>query len=165
MPRLNNSEILESIRKQIGSDKLFHGNSFKKGNCSADISGVSENDRVVIDLDKVFPDGQQGMNQCECVIFYFDDTDNLIVVPIELKGGKNAEVEKAVEQLKGGTVYADNFTPSDTKTVLYPILFHNSLSRAEVRRLKHHQSRIQFHGKTYEVKTARCGSKLIDVIP
>ena len=30
MPRLNNSEILESIRKQIGSDKLFHGNSFKK---------------------------------------------------------------------------------------------------------------------------------------
>lgn len=162
---MNNSEILESIRKQIGSDKLFQGNTFKKGNCSVNISGVSEYDRVVIDIDKVFPDGQKGKNQCECVIFYIDDADIFIIIAIELKGGKNAEAEKAVEQLKGGIVYAVNYTPSNSRTFLYPILFHNSLSKAEVRRLKHSQSRIQFEGRSYEIRTARCGSKLINIIP
>ncbi len=161
---MNNSLILANIRLQVGEENLIIGNSFRKRNCSANLAGVAEVDRIVIDFDKVFPHGRHGENLCECVLFYIDDNDSLIVVPIELKGGKNAEAEKAVEQLRGGTKFADTCAPKDIATVVYPILFHNHLSKAEVRRLKQSRSRIQFHGKSYEVKTARCGSKLIDVI-
>ena len=89
----------------------------------------------------------------------------MVVIPIELKGGKNAEAAKAVEQLKGGAAYAAGYVPSRSKTVLVPFLFHNHLSRLEIKRLRNKQSRIQFKGKSYEIRTARCGSKLIDVIP
>ncbi len=149
---------------QVGEENLIIGNSFRRHNCSAHLAGVAEVDRIVVDLDKVFPHGKQGENLCECVIFYIDDKDNLVIVPIELKGGKNAEAKKAVEQLRGGTKYADTYAPKHISTVVYPILFHNQLNKAEVRRLKQSRSRIQFHGKSFEVKTARCGSKLIDVI-
>ncbi len=112
---MNRSEALENIRNQVGRKNLFYGNSFKRGNCSADLSGVSENDRVVVDLDKVYPHGQQDENQCECILFYFNAAANFVVVPIELKGGKNAEASKAVEQLKGGAAFAATFTPTRTK--------------------------------------------------
>ena len=162
---MNNSDILESIRIRVGTECLFNGNSLKRGNCSVNISGVSDKDRVVVDLDKVYPHGKQGGNLCECVLLFFDNSEILVVIPIELKGGKNAEAAKAVEQLKGGAAYAADYVPSRSKTVLVPFLFHNHLSRLEIKRLRNRQSRIQFAGKSYEIRTARCGSKLIDVIP
>ena len=97
---MNRSEILENIRDQIGEQNLFDGNSFRRGQCSVNLAGVSEDNRVVVDLDKVFPGGQEEENQCECVIFYFDTTANFVVVPMELKGGRNAEAVKSSKTVK-----------------------------------------------------------------
>lgn len=162
---MNRSKILEDIRDQIGRDNLFNGNSFRRGQCSVDLTGVSEGDRVVVDLDEVFPDGQEGESRCECVLFYFDDAENFVVVPIELKGGSNAEALKAVRQLKGGANFAAAYTPRGSESVCRPILFHNGISRAEVRQLSKSQSRVRFRGKSFEIKTARCGDKLVDILP
>lgn len=129
------------------------------------MSGVSENERVVVDLDKVFPHGKQGMNLCECVLLFFDRTNQFVVIPIELKGGKNAEAEKAVKQLKGGAAYAAAFVPNRSKTTLFALLFHNHLSKLEIRQLRKKQSNILFNGESYEIKTAHCGSKLVDLLP
>lgn len=164
-PRLNKSEILEDIRDQVGVDNLFEGNLFEEDECSADLTGVSESDRVVIDLDKVFPGGRWRQKQCECVIFYFDDAANFVVIPIELKGGKNAEAEKAVEQLEGGATYAANYTPIGPKYICYPVLFHSRISTAEIRQLKRNQPRVNFLGKCFEMRTQFCGEKLADVLP
>ncbi len=161
---MNKSEILEGIRDRIGKENLFGGNSFRRGRCSADLTGVSENDRVVVDLDKVFPSGQEGENQCECVLFYFDDAANFVVVPMELKGGSNAEAEKAVRQLKGGAAFAADYTPKGVKSICRPILFCKSISKAEYRQLKKPQSRVPFGGQPFEIKTARCGGKLAGVL-
>ena len=161
---MNKSEILEGIRDRIGKANLFGGNSFRRGRCSADLTAVSENDRVVVDLDKVFPSGQEGENQCECVLFYFDDTENFIVVPIELKGGGNVDASEAVEQLKAGAAFAIDYTPRSVKSVCCPVLFHNGISRAEVRQLSKSQSKVHFRGKSFEIKTARCGGKLANVL-
>ncbi len=128
------------------------------------MSGVSEIERIVVDLDKVFPHGKQGVNLCECVLLFFERTNQFVVIPIELKGGKNAEAAKAVEQLKGGAAYAEAFIPNKSKTTLFAFLFHNHLSKSEIRQLKKSQSRILFDGKSYEIKTARCGSKLADMM-
>lgn len=162
---MNRSEILEGIRNQIGEDNLFSGNSFRRGQCSADLTDVSEDDRIVVDLDKIFPDGQEGENQCECVVFYFDAAANFVVVPIELKGGKNAEATKSVKQLRGGADFATAYTPNGFKSICHPILFHNGLSRMEVRQLNKNQARVRFQGKLFEIKTARCGGKLVGVLP
>ena len=162
---MNKSEILENIRDQIGEQNLFDGNSFRRGQCSVNLAGVSEDNRVVVDLDKVFPGGQQEENQCECVIFYFDTTANFVVVPMELKGGRNAEAAKAVRQLKGGAAFASTYIPSGFKTICRPILFHSGINKTEVTQLKKPQSKVSFGGKSFEIKTARCGNKLADVLP
>lgn len=162
---MNRSEILEDIRGRIGTENLFDRNSFRRGRCSVDLTGVSENDRVVVDLDKVFPSGQQGRNQCECVLFYFDAVGNLIVVPIELKGGVSVDASQAAAQLKGGAAFAIDYIPNGVKSICHPILFCNGMSKAEYRQLKKKRSQVPFGGKSFEIKTARCGDKLADVLP
>ena len=87
-----------------------------------------------------------------------------MVVPIELKGGGNAEAEKAVRQLKGGAAFAGDYVPRGSKSTCHPILFHNGISRAEIRQLKNSQSKVHFRGSLFEIKTARCGGKLADVL-
>jgi hypothetical protein len=119
----------------------------------------------VVDLDKVFPSGQHGRNQCECVLFYFDDTGNFVVVPIELKGGSNVDASEAADQLKGGAAFAIDYIPSGVKSICRPILFCKGISTAEIKRLKKPQSKVSFGGKSFEIKTARCGDKLADVLP
>lgn len=161
---MNKSEILDDIRDQIGEGNLFNGNVFRRGQCSVDLTDISEGDRVVVDLDEVFPDGQEGESRCECVLFYFDNATNFVVVPMELKGGSNAEALKAVRQLKGGANFAAAYTPRGSESICRPILFHNGISKAEVRQLSKSQSRIHFRGKSFEIKTARCGGKLADVL-
>ena len=162
---MNKSEILEDIRNQIGEESLFEGNLFEEGECSVDLTGVSENDRVVVDLDKKFPGGRWRQRQCECILFYFDDVANFAVVPIELKGGKNTEVTKAVEQLKSGANFAAAYTPYNCKSICHPVLFHNGINRAEIRQLKNSRSKVHFRGNSFEIKTARCGGKLADMLP
>ena len=162
---MNRSEILDDIRDRIGKENLFGGNSFKRGRCSADLTGVSESDRVVVDLDKVFPSGQEGKNQCECVLFYFDDAGNFVVVPIELKGGGNVDASKVVRQLKGGAAFASTYIPSGYKSICRPVLFQNGINTAEIRQFKKPRSKVFFGGKSFEIKITTCGDKLADILP
>ena len=159
---MTKSEILEDIRNRVGKRNLFNGNSFRRGRCSADLTDLPVN-RVVVDLDKVFPTGQEGTNQCECVLFYFDTAANFVVVLIELKGGE-VDASEASKQLKSGAAFATTYTPSGSNCICHPVLFHNGISRAEVRQLSKNQSRVRFQGKSFEIKTARCGGKLADVL-
>ena len=161
---MNKSEILEGIRDRVGRGNLFNGNSFRRGRCSADLTDIPA-DRVVVDLDKRFPAGQQGSNQCECVLFYFDDVGNFVVVPIELKGGGSVDASEAAAQLKGGATFAINYTPRGVKNICHPILFCRSISTAEVKQFRKPQSKVPFGGKLFEIKTTRCGNKLADVLP
>lgn len=110
-------------------------------------------------------DGQERESRCECVLFYFDDMASFIVVPMELKGGSNAEALKTVQQLKGGANFAAAYTPRGSESICRPILFHNGISRVEVRQLSKSQSRVRFRGKSFEIKTARCGGRLANVLP
>ena len=162
---MNRSDILEGIRDQIGRENLFNGNAFTRRRCSVNLTGVSEDDRVVVDLDKVFPSGRIGENQCECILFYFDAATNFVVVPMELKGGRNAEAEKAIRQLKNGAAFADDYTPRDVRSICHPILFCQSINKLEYRQLKKPQSKVAFGGERFEIKTARCGDKLANVLP
>ena len=160
---MNKSEILENIRNGVGRENIFNGNSFKRGRCSADLTGVSEDARIVVDLDKVFPSGQMGNNQCECVLFYFDTAANFVVVPIELKGGE-VDTSEVVQQLRGGAAFAARYAPNTAK-ICRPVLFHNGIRAAEVKELNTSRSKVTFAGNSFEIKTTRCGGKLANVLP
>lgn len=163
---MSKSEILEDIRNQVGEDNLFNENLFVQGRCSVDLIDVSEDDRVVVDLDKLFPSGREGKKQCECILFCFDAASNFVAIPIELKGGRNTKVTKAIQQLKSGGQFADDYVPCGFKNICYPVLFHKRpLSTAEYRQLKKPKSRVPFGQGSFEIKTARCGGKLVDVLP
>ena len=163
---MKTSKILENIQNQVGNGNLFKGNLFEEGKCSADLTDVSENDRVVVDLDKLFPGGRMGKKQCECVLFYFDVATNFTIVPIELKGGRSNDVKKAIKQLKGGAAFAAAYIPSGFKTICHPRLFHKRpLHTSQYRLLRMPQSKVWFDGKSYHIKTARCGDRLADVLP
>lgn len=161
------SKVLENICNQVGKENLFYGNLFEENKCSVNLTGVSETDRVIVDLDKVFPGGQRGKKQCECVLFYIDAATNFIVVPIELKGGKNTETQKAVKQLKGGAAFAEKYLPSGYKCICRPLLFHkkNNMSTADFSYLKRKTSKVVLGGNSFEIKTAHCGAKLAKVLP
>lgn len=161
---MNKSEILEGIRDQTGKENLFEGNLFEEGKCSADLTGVSEDDRVVVNLDKVFPSGRDGKKQCECILFYFDAVARFVVVPIELKGGRRTKVAQAVQQLKSGADFANTYVPCGFKSVCRPVLFHRRpLSTAQYRKLRDPKSRVFLSGKPFWIKAARCGEKLVDL--
>lgn len=163
---MSKGEILEGIRKQVGEENLFNGNLLVQGKCSADLIGVSENDRVVVDLDELFPSGREEKKQCECIIFYFDAAANFIAVPVELKGGRNSKLSGAVQQLKSGAEFADDYVPCGFKNTCHPVLFcKRPFSTAAYRQLRKPESQVLFGGKLFEIKTARCGDKLADVLP
>ena len=162
---MNKSEILEDIRNQIGEENLFEENLFEEEGCSTNLTGVSEDNRIVVDLDKKFPSGRWGQKQCECVLFYFDAVSSFVVILIELKGGRNTRVTKAVQQLQSSAEFSDDYVPCGFKNICHPILFHKRpLSKIQLRELRKPESRVPFGGRSFEIKTARCGDKLADVL-
>lgn len=157
------SDVLGRIRNRVGEKNLFAGNILKRHGCSVKLSDISL-EKVVVDLDAVFPSGREGKRQCECVVFYFDSGANFVAVPIEFKSGEvNASV--ASQQLKQGANYAARFIPGGTKPVCIPILLHNgSIHKAEVRKLKSSRTNVLFRGRKFEINTARCGANLADLL-
>ena len=61
-------------------------------------------ERVVLDVDMVFPTGKPNTNQCDFVLFYIDTTQNSLVgVPMELKRGDVDETAFAQQANRTGS--------------------------------------------------------------
>ena len=59
------NEILRNIATHIGAAHLiFNKNALTRENCRADLTDLPT-DRVVVDMDAVFPSGRQGQKQCD----------------------------------------------------------------------------------------------------
>lgn len=160
---MNRNEVLEGIRNQIGKKNLIGGNAFTRNRCRVDLAGIPL-ERVVIDIDKIYPSGQEEKRQCDCVLFYFATTTNFVAVPMELKSGR-IDVSEASEQLKRGAVFATRFVPRTVNTVIVPILFHGKGIRAtELKELNRKRTRIRFGGKVTDIRITRCGNRLADVL-
>lgn len=160
---MNMSQNLEAIRNQVGKENLIDGNSFTRERCRVDLAGLPL-DRVVVDIDKVYPSGQEEQRQCDCVLFYFAPATAFVTVPMELKSGR-VDVSAASEQLKRGAVFAARFVPRNAETICLPVLFHGRGIRApELKELSSKRSRIRFGGKTTDIRVMRCGNKLADML-
>ena len=147
------NNILENIVTQIGAAHLIvNKNALTRENCRADLTGLPT-DRVVIDMDAVFPSGQHGQKQCDYVVFFLNTSeDTCFAVPIELKSGT---IKGASAQLQQGADFATRYVPRGCKTICVPILFHKGLSTFAHRALQ--KRKVRFRGANMTVETTRCG--------
>jgi len=149
------NKILENIATQIGAAHLIvNQNALTRENCRADLTGLPTN-RVVVDMDAVYPSGQQGKKQCDYVIFFMNTSeDTCVAVPIELK---SRDIKKAKEQLQQGANFANRYVPAGCKTICVPVLFHKGLSKIAHRALQ--RRKVRFRGTRMTVEPTRCGAK------
>lgn len=112
--------------------------------------------RVVLDVDLAFPTDRAKTNQCDLILFHIDDAQNdLVVVPMELKGG-DVDASEAVAQLREGARIIDRYVPNDVEMNLVLVLVHGgSMHKSQRNRLR--TSRVRFRGEEFPINTARCG--------
>ena len=157
------NNILENIATQIGAAHLIvNQNALTRENCRADLTGIPT-DRVVVDMDSVYPSGQHAQKQCDYVIFFMNTSeDTCFAVPIELKRGA---IKGAREQLQQGANFAHRYAPRGCKTICVPILFHSGISTFAHRVLQKHK--VRFRGTRMTVEKTRCNANrnLAAVLP
>ena len=157
------NNILENIVTKIGAAHLIvNRNALTRENCRADLTGLPT-DRVVVDMDSVFPSGQHGQKQCDYVVFFLNTSeDTCFAVPIELK---SRSIKGARAQLQQGADFAARYLPMGYKTICVPILFHKGLSTFAHRDLP--KRRVRFRGANMTVEATRCGvnKNLVSVLP
>ena len=150
---MNLHEALEEVRRWVGNRKAT--SPYTKEGCRVSMANIPS-ERVVLDVDLVFPIGRADTNQCDFVLFYIDTAqDSLIGVPMELKRG-DVNASEAVAQLQEGARIVDGCTPNDVEMNLVLILVHGgSMHRSQRNKLR--TARITFRGEPFPINTARCG--------
>ena len=156
---MERSEMLEHIRKAIGSENLSPLRS--RAGCRVDMTGAPS-PRVVVDADVAFPAHGVAGQKCDYILFYVDAAQNLVVVPIELKRG-SVNISQALGQLQGCADFAARFVPArrNCHTICRPLLFHGGrvhhLKQKRKRRNERSRATVRFRGGEFHIKTARCG--------
>ncbi len=110
--------------------------------------------RVVLDVDRAFPTDRAKTNQCDLILFHINDAQNdLVVVPMELKGDPDAS--KIIRQLQEGARIVDNCTPDHITINLVPVLVHGpGMHKYQRNRLR--TARIRFRGEEFPINTTTC---------
>ena len=150
---MNLHDALEEIQRWVGNKKAT--SPYTKEGCRVSMANLPP-ERVVLDVDLVFPTGRAGTNQCDFVLFYIDTAQNSLVgVPMELKRG-DVDASEAVAQLQEGARIVDGCTPNDVEMNLVLILVHGgSMHRSQRNKLR--TARITFRGEEFPINTTRCG--------
>ena len=151
---VNLHEALEEIRQWIGDNEAT--SPYTKEGCRVSMANLKSKpaNRVVLDVDLAFPTDRAKTNQCDLILFHIDDAQNdLVVVPMELKGDTDAS--KIVRQLQEGARVVDNCTPNHIGINLVPVLVHgpgmHKYQRNQLRR-----SRIRFRGEEFPINMTTC---------
>ena len=73
--RVNLHETLEEIRQWVGERKAT---SYTKEGCRISMANLQSKpaNRVVLDVDLAFPMDRAKTNQCDLILFHFDDAQN-----------------------------------------------------------------------------------------
>ncbi len=144
--------VLDAIRSRVGLDNLS-GSSSSSG-CKASIEGIPAQ-RVLMNADRAFDAHKIKGNRCCYVLFFCDgDTDTLVSVPIELKGG-GVDASDVHTQLQKGADFIDTLVLEGFASLCRPVLIHkNRLHPQELRALN--RSKICFRGLWLTIATARC---------
>ncbi len=151
---MNLYEVLEEVRQWVGDRKAT--SPYTKEGCRVSMADLQSKpaNRVVLDVDRAFPTDRAKTNQCDLILFHINDAQNdLVVVPMELKGDPDAS--KIIRQLQEGARIVDNCTPDHITINLVPVLVHGpGMHKYQRNRLR--TARIRFRGEEFPINTTTC---------
>ena len=154
------NKILDDIRAQVNADNLI--NSCSDKGCSADMTNIPP-DRVVIHVEDEFDSRNMSGQRCDRLLFYVNTPVNdLVVAPIELKGG-DVDASEAYQQLQAGANFAQHLTLKIAKTVCFPLLFYEHIHKVQLTKLRRY--RVRFRGKKLPIQIKHCGGRLTQMLP
>ena len=148
---MKKSEILEEIRSRVGVENLTQ--SYRREGCRVYMEDVPY-PRVAVDVDLAFPFHRIEGNRCDQILFLFDDDQELLTIPLELKGG-NVDASESHEQLQQGANFADRIALQSLESSCYPILFHGKRIHPKQHKTLN-RLKVKFRGKNLTIMTARC---------
>ena len=152
------SQMAESIRSTYGNCCLT--DSYTEPNCRIDISGLESSDVATVhgDLNQGCPTHGAAGRLCDRLIFGRFKED--FICAVELKGGRNPEVPKAISQIQGGLDLARSILGSRLVDKWYPMLFFGGSMRGND--LRAIQTRtVSYGGKKKLIDRIDCGSSLL----
>ena len=152
------SRMAESIRNTYGNCCLT--DSYTEPNCRIDVSGLEASELATIhgDLNQRCLKHGVANRLCDRLIFGRHNGDFLCAA--ELKGGRNPEVPKAIQQIQGGLGLARTILRNRTIEKWYPLLFFRGKMKGND--LRAIQTRtVSYGGKKKLVDRIDCGSSLL----
>ena len=140
----------------------FIRNSCKEPNCELILQDLASSPLTILHTDntgfrQLFSLERERLS--DYLLFY--DGRNLIVVILELKGGR-ADVSVAHQQIKHGAEVAEQIVVSQHVATFLPLLTCHHISSVEIRALRN--SKVSFRGKHSPIILAKCGSSLKEIL-
>ena len=152
------SELAEGIRRTYGN--CCFTDSHSEPNCRIDVSGLESSDLATVhgDLNQRCQDHGRPDRLCDRLIFGRLNGDFLCAA--ELKGGRNPEVPKAIQQIQGGLELARSILGGRTIERWYPLLFFSGKMKGNDLRTLQTRT-VSYKGKKRLIDRLDCGSSLL----
>ena len=149
------TNLVDKIKRCMPSHCL--ATRCRRNGCSVDLQNAPK-PCLLIDMDT----GLVGENDSKCDYIVIGGTDDVWVVPIELKRG-NAEARNVVDQLRAGARFAEMICKGE-QVRFVPVLACRGIKRAQRQELRKKSNRIAFRGRPVEVALLRCRGLLNSVL-
>ena len=154
------ANLVRRIRENLPDECFVTGRLRKKG-CSVSLRDAPV-PSITIDMDK--PQAPGGQNDTRCDYIFIGGSDDVFLVPLELKRGKLDASDAAKQLQAGANIAAARIIPKSEQVQFLPVaVCGGKFHRAEIRRLS--QSKIRFNNQNANVRLLRCGQGLIDALP
>ena len=149
------TNLVDKIKRCMPSHCL--ATRCRRNGCSVDLQNAPK-PCLLIDMDT----GLVGENDSKCDYIFIGGTDDVWVVPIELKRG-SAEARNLVDQLRAGARFAEMICKGE-QVRFVPVLACRGIKRAQRQELRKKSNRIAFRGRPVEVALLRCRGLLNSVL-
>ena len=153
-----NFQMAESIRSTHGDCCLT--DSYTEPNCRIDISGLESSNLATVHGDLSQRCRKHGVASRLCDRLIFGRLNDDFICAAELKGGRNADVPKAISQIQGGLNLARSILGSRLVDKWYPLLFFRGSMRGNDLRTLQTRT-VSYGGKKKLVDRIDCGSSLL----
>ena len=155
------SQMAESVRGTYSDCCLT--DLYAEPNCRIDVSGMGDSELATIhgDLNQQCRNHRVATRLCDRLIFGRRNGD--FICAAELKGGRNPEVSKAIDQIQGGLELARSILGSRTIEKWYPLLFCGRSVRSSALRTLQTRT-VSYGGKRKLVDRIDCGSSLLNYL-
>ena len=154
------SQMAESIRGNYSDCCLT--DSYTEPNCRIDVSGLDSSELATVhgDLNQRCPNHGVATRLCDRLIFGRLNQD--FICAVEIKGGKNPELSKAIKQIQGGLDFAKSILRNRIVDKWYPLLFFDGKMKGNDLRLLNTR-KVSYGGrpKSKLIDRIACGSSLL----